>query len=234
MEIKGYLVFNGGDAFTPDSLDADRVWLRYLRQRHRKPRIIVLPVAATTQPQKAAYKAVSYFRRLGTFPDYKLITTPLRANTRSEYEILDKADAIVLTDGSAFDMIERIRDTHTGQILRRVVYRTAALMGTGASAMAMGAVYWFGREWVSGLGYAPHLAIVPHYNLFRMRFGPETLLADLPDGVTLVGIDEHTNLICQPDGLYAVSGKGRVTVYHDADTWREYRAEAQFAIEPPH
>jgi len=230
MEAKGLLVFNGGDAFTTDTRDADRIWLRHLRTKQHKPRVIVLPVAAVEKAQKVAYEATRYFKQMGTYSDYKLITSKLLANTRTEYEILDNVDAVVLTDGSAIDMIERLRGTHAEQALHRVLLRKAVIMGTGASAMAMGSVFWFGHEWLPGLALAPQLAILTHHNLFRMRFTPERLLADLPDGVTLIGIDQATTLIYHPDGTCEVVGRGNVTVYRSTDQLDDYASGTRFTL----
>jgi cyanophycinase-like exopeptidase len=232
---QGYLVLNGGDAFTPRNTDADRAWLRLIRgQRQHRPRLIALPIAATENHQKAAYEVVSYFRGMGTFPDYRLMTDRQTANTRAECEILDKVEAIVLTDGSAIDAVERLRDTLALDTLKRAVYeRKAVVMATAASAMALGAVHWFDNAWEPAVGVAPHLAILAHHNVARMRFSPERLLADLPDGVTLIGIDPVTTLICHPDDTYQVEGEGTVTVYRRVETQDEYGAGKTFEVSPP-
>src|SRR5690606_2104786 len=115
--------------------------------------------------------------------------------TAAEYEDLDNVDAVVLTDGSPFDMVETLRGTQTEAALRRLLERQAVLMATGASAMAIGNVFWFGGEWEPGLGIASHLAVLPHHNLVQMRLSPQRLLAALPEGVTLLGIDDATVVI---------------------------------------
>lgn len=232
---KGYLVFNGGDSFTPEMRGASRVWLRYVRseQSKRVPRVVVVPVAAMDKHQKIAYQTSQHFGRLNTKTDYKLITSQLLANTQSEYEVLDKVEVVVLTDGSAYDMIERMQGTHTEKALHALLERRAALVGTGASAMALGAVYWFGREWLPGLGIASHLAILPHYNVVGGRYTPERLLRDLPEGVTLMGVDQETYLICHPDGHYEVAGAGTVTVYHSTKNLRSYRRDSTFKLDTP-
>ncbi|MCD4684813.1 MAG: hypothetical protein K8S97_02615, partial [Anaerolineae bacterium] len=106
-------------------------------------------------------------------------------------------------------------------------------LGTGASAMALGAVYWFANEWLEGLGLAPHLAILPHHNLVAMRLSPERLLSNLPKGVTLIGIDQHTNLICHPDDSYEVAGAGEVTIYRSVNNQQVYHRNVRFTLAPP-
>ncbi len=233
---KGYLVFNGDADFTPDMRGATRVWLRYVRppqQSKRLPRVIVVPVAAMDKHQKVAYQVHQHFGRLNTKTDYRLINSQLLANTATEYEVLNKVEAVVLTDGSVYDMIERVQGTHTEKAFHEILNRRAALVAAGASAMALGVVYWFSGEWLPGLSVAPHLAIMPHHNVVRGRFTPERLLRDLPEGVTLIGVDQATYLICHPDDSYEVAGAGEVTVYHSATNQQTYHRNARFRLGPP-
>ncbi len=226
---KGYLVLNGGQAFVPESKEADRAWLKLLRGAH-SPRVAVVPVAAMEKHQRVADNATRYFSHLNTYAQHVMITNWHLANTETEYTVLDKVEAIVFTDGSPVDMIERLRGTHTEAALHRALMRKAAVMGTGASAMALGGVLWFAHEWMPGLALAPHLAFLAHHNLFRMRLTPDRLLAGLPDGVTLIGIDQTATLICHPDDTYQVVGQGGVCVYRSATQLDEYPAGSTFVL----
>lgn len=226
---KGYLVLNGGQAFVPESKETDRAWLKLLRGRHN-PRVVVVPVAAMEKHQRVADEVTRYFSRLNTYAQHVSITNWHTANTETEYTVLDKVEAIVFTDGSPVDMIERLRGTHTEAALHRALMRKAAVMGTGASAMALGGVLWFAHDWMPGLALAPHLAFLAHHNLFRMRLSPERLLAGLPEGVTLIGIDQTATLICHPDDTYQVVGQGGVCVYRSAAQLDEYPAGSTFAL----
>jgi cyanophycinase-like exopeptidase len=230
--VKGYLIFNGGEAFTPRSRMSDHIWLELIRGLHR-PRLVVVPVAAMEKHQRIADQTMRYFNHLGTFAQYSMIVDQRTANTALEYQVLDKVEAIVLTDGSPFEMIERLRGTHTEAALRRALERKAAVMATGASAMALGAVYWLANEWVPGLGLAPNLAILPQHDFARMRLSPERLLAGLPEGVTLIGVDQATALIGHPDGRYQIEGEGGVTVYRSVEHQDEVEAGKTFTLEPP-
>lgn len=233
--MQGYLVFNGGEAFTRETRPLDRTWLRLLRRDQRQnPRIAVLPTATIDKPQKAAYIATEYLNTLSAFAEYKLITHRQDAITPINYEILDKVDGIVLTDGSALDLVERLADTPAFAAMQRAVYeRTAAVVGVGASAMALGAVHWFGNTWEPGLALAPRLALVAHHNLVRMRLSPQRLLADLPDQVTLIGVDQVTALLAYPDGTFHVAGQGEVIVYRDVDHQDAYETGQTFTLDTP-
>jgi cyanophycinase-like exopeptidase len=229
QQTKGYLVLNGGEAFSPKSKESDHVWLQLVRTRSR-PRLIVVPVAAIDRHEQIAADVARHFGGLGTLAQYKLIVDQRTANTAVEYDALNKVEAIVLTDGSPIDMVERLRGTHAETALQNALARKAAVMATGASAMALCAVYWFANEWEPGLSLAPQLAILPHFNLVRMRLSAESLLADLPEGVTLIGIDQATTLVCNPDSTYQVLGAGSVTVYRSVEQQDEYAGGSSFAV----
>ncbi len=228
---KGYLVFNGGQAFVPESKEADRAWLRLLRGTH-SPRVVIVPVAAIEKHKRVAEQTARYFSRLNTFAEHVMITDQRTANTETEYAILDKVEAIVLPDGSPLDMVERLRGTHAEAALHRALLRKAAVMGTGASAMALGGVIWFAHEWLPALGLAPHLAILAHHDLFRMRLPPDRLLDGLPDGVTLIGVDQAATLIAHPDDTFQVVGQGGACVYRSATQLDDYPAGSTFSLAP--
>lgn len=230
--MKGTLILHGGDAFTPQNKQLHYDWLRLIRGEHR-PRVSVVPVAALKKPILTAQETSRYFHGVATFPDYAEITDQLSANTAANYSALDKTDAIVLTDGSPAYMIDQLRGTHTETVLHNILQRKAALFGVGASAMALGGIYWLDNTWEPGLAVAPHLAILPRYDIVRMRLSPERLLADLPDGVTLVGIEENTALVCHPEGYYSVLGGGTVTIVRGPDDEREHHSGHRFALDAP-
>lgn len=228
--MKGYAILNGGEPFSPRSKDSDHAWLQLIRPAQNRPRVMVVPAAVIGNPRRDADQVMRYFNLLGTFAEYKMIVDQQSANTESEYKELDKVDAIVLPDGSSIDMVERLQGTRAEAAMRRALERKAALMGTGGSAMALGATYWFANEWLPGLGILPHLAVLPYHNIMRMRLEPERLLEGFPEGVTLVGVDQATALLCRPDSTYEVLGQGTVTVYRSTEELIDYEAGSVFTL----
>lgn len=227
----GYLVLNGGEAFSTAARPLDSRWLQLIRRAHARPRVVVIPAADMSGTRRQADRVMRYFNNLGTFAEYTMITTRDAANSRADTLILDKVEGLVLLDGSALDMVERLRGTKTEAALRRALEeRKGVVMAAGAGAMALGAVYWLGGQWEPGLGIAPQLALVPHHNLVQMRLTPETLLADLPQNVTLLGIDDLTYVTWTPDNTYEVSGRGEVTVYRSVAQQDVYRDGATFSL----
>lgn len=228
--MRGYLVLNGGEAFTAPARSLDSAWLGLIRREHARPRVVVIPAADMSGTRREADRVMRYFNNLGTFAEYAMLTSQLAANTPGEMDILDKVEGLVLLDGSAIDMVERLQDTRTEAALRRALDRKAVVMATGAGAMALGRVFWMGGAWEPGLGLAPQLAIIPHHALVQMRLSPERLLAELPAGVTVVGIDDLTYVTWTPEDTYSVSGRGEVTVYRSADQQDTYRDGATFSL----
>jgi cyanophycinase-like exopeptidase len=111
-----------------------------------------------------------------------------------------------------------------------VTFASAAALALGAMAVPVYEVYKVGEEarWVEGLdllgALGLHVALVPHYDnaeggTHDTRFsylGEERLARlehDLPEGVFVLGVDEHTALCLDLDaGTAVVAGNGGVTV----------------------
>ncbi len=232
MTRKGYVILNGGEAFRAEMRAADRVWVEMVRGKHR-PRALVLPIAAMEKHQKLAYEVTRYVRGLGVHADYKLVTNRSEADARDTYQTLDKVEIIILTDGSPSRVVDELRGTHTEKVLRQALLRKAAVYAAAASAMALCERYWFARAWSVGLGLLPGVALLPHHNVVAGRLSPSRLLAELPEGVTLLGLDQRTNLIWRPDDVFEVRGQGQATFYRSAEAQERYGDGETFTL-PTH
>ncbi|HEX3054019.1 MAG TPA: hypothetical protein VHP83_25415 [Aggregatilineaceae bacterium] len=227
----GYLVLHGGDAYNSQNKNLDHLVLQLIRRGRERVRLVVIPAAAIKNPEKEALDAVHYYKNLGTYPDYKMFIDQASANVQAEVDVLDKVEVIVLTDGSPIDTVERLKGTKVEAALRRAIEeRKGEVIAAGASAMAMGGVYWLDGEWEPGIGIAPHLAILTHHEHAQMRLDPERLLEKLPEGITLIGVDELTALICNPDGSYSAAGQGEVVVYRSVEQQDVYQAGQNFTL----
>ncbi len=118
------------------------------------------------------------------------------------------------------------------------VFASAAALTLGSHTVPVYEVYKVGEEpeWRPGLGVLEKVtgiraAVVPHWNNNEggnhdTRFcylGADRLTgleADLPDGVGILGVDEHTALLIDPDaGTAVVDGRGSVTArYRGVET----------------
>jgi hypothetical protein len=129
-----------------------------------------------------------------------------------------------------------------------VVTASAATIAVGALALPVYEIYKVGADlhWQPGLNllapYGLSIVFVPHWNnaeggadldTSRCYMGQaryDQLVAMLPVGQTVVGIDEHTGLVLDLAGGQAeVLGKGGVTVMRDGGV-RYYPRRERFAL----
>jgi cyanophycinase len=92
----------------------------------------------------------------------------------------------------------------------------AVVAGSSAGAMVLcdPMVDPRGGAFTLGLALVGQLAVIPHHDTWPAHKEKRTL--DLaPAGLPIVGIDERTALIRNPDGGWASSGAGDVTVFLD-------------------
>ncbi len=120
-----------------------------------------------------------------------------------------------------------------------LVLASAATVAAGSHCLPVYEIYKSGEDihWKSGLDlfrpFGISLTFVPHWNnseggadldTSRCFMGQERfrrLLAMLPSGVTVVGIDEQTSLVLDlSKGVCRVMGRGGVTVLHDGQERR--------------
>jgi cyanophycinase-like exopeptidase len=134
--------------------------------------------------------------------------------------------ALRVWDGSGID-------AEVADVVRRggaAVFASAAALTLGSHTVPVYEVYKVGEEpvWRAGLGILERVAgivaaVVPHWDNneggnhdTRFCYLGETRLerleSELPDGVGVLGVDEHTALLIDPEaGLATIDGRGTVT-----------------------
>lgn len=215
--MAGILALVGGDEFRPDCVPVDRALLEPLGQAAR---VAILPTAAAGEnPGKAARNGVRHFTELGARPQAVMVVDKESANDPVLAGPLNDFNLIYLTGGSPTHLLESLRGTRTLEAMQDVLARGGVLVGSSAGAMAMGARCWgFGDGWLEGWGLVPGVAVIPHHASLAARWGAENMRRDLPDEVTLLGIDEATAAYGDGAGAWRVVGPGQVTVYPAGDT----------------
>jgi hypothetical protein len=164
------------------------------------------------------------------------------------------ADLIVLGAGSPTYAARQLRSTVTWDTAIAAHLAGASFFLASAAAIAAGTrslpvyeIYKVGEDlhWNDGLGlfelYGLRLAVVTHWDNTEGGAGLDTsraymgaarfreLLALLPGGITVVGIDEHTALCVDPRAATAqVVGRGGVTVLRDGA--RTFGAGSSFSL----
>lgn len=188
-------------------------------------------------------------RRRGTYysPDNPKILTPLLS-----------ADLIFMGPGSPTYAVRQLRDSLAWEISiarhrsgSALIFASAATIAISSCALPVYEIYKVGEDlhWKEGLNffglYGLSLVLIPHWNnndggsdldtsycfMGASRF--TKLMRMLPPGTTVIGIDELTALIIEPEiGECSVIGNGSVTLLnidhlHTEDTkyrrkWSSY------------
>lgn len=194
-----------------------------------RPRVAILPTAAYPDGeavfQRWAALGVSHFAGLGAEVEPVLVRDRQGADDPSAAQAIGEADLVYLSGGKPAYLLEALSGSAVGRALAAAHARGAALAGCSAGAMALAGFAFdfrvrlmpFPLRWESGLGFAPGLSVVPHYDAW-----PEPLSAliafQAPRGSVVLGIDEDTAVVGR-DGGWQVHGASRVTV------WRGRRRE---------
>ena len=95
----------------------------------------------------------------------------------------------------------------------------SSLAGCSAGAMVLSAEIPHFRlsrkEPTRGFNLLPNIRVIPHFDKF-FKWIPDSaakIMLQVPDGITLIGIDENTALIKRSDSIsWNVSGQGKVRI----------------------
>ena len=168
-------------------------------------------------------------RNLPESPDNPAIVAPLL-----------QADMIFMGPGSPTYAVRQLKNSLAWQILlarhalgAALVFASAGVVAVGSYALPVYEIYKAGEDlhWKDGLDlfgiYGLSLVLIPHWNnreggaevdtsrcfMGRERFN--RLVRELPPGQTILGIDENTALLMNPQaGTGQVLGAGEVTWIH--------------------
>ena len=125
--------------------------------------------------------------------------------------------------------LETLQGSQLMSALQEALDRGAIWAGSSAGAMVMGSVMRRPRvnEWVTGLGIAEGICVLPHHEHSKPPEVAEQIQERLSDDLTVLGIDAQTGCLGAP-GNWRVVGAGKVTVYRQ-DGWQVYEAGQTFA-----
>lgn len=186
----------------------------------RAPRYVQLATAAA--PEGA--KSLGRWHQLGKQQADRLGVEQVVVDVRTRDDAenptfaaaLEGAGLIYLSGGNPAYLAETLRDTAVWRAIVAAHALGAAVAGCSAGAMALSD--WAPRirdlnsEQPTGLGLVPHVRVIPHFDTMPSRV-PDVLrnaLLRLPDGTTLLGIDEDTALV---GGPHEWEVKGRQSVW---------------------
>ena len=227
--MAGSVILSGGNDFSPEGNALVKAVLSLARQPD--PRLIVVPVAATDNPRRAARNSTGAFSALGAKAEPVLIADAATANDPTESAPLESAHIVYLTDGNPLDAVTILAGSEALAKLGRAWQRGVVLAASGAAAMALCDLYWDSGVWEKGLGLLKGIVVLPHHEFLAGRFSAARLRQDLPAGYLILGLDNAMGVII--DGQQAsVVGPEAVTVYR-AEGEQEYADGDRFDLDAP-
>jgi cyanophycinase len=182
--------------------------------------VVVVPAAAAFEhPDKVGLRAGEYFESLGV----KCRVLPVLHRAEAEdgriAESVRRAKFVYLCDGSPLHLRSVLKDSALWDALLGAYHGGAALAASGAGATLVGdpMVDPRGGAYTVGLGLVPNLAVFPYHGTAAEHMR-ERSIDLLPAAAKLVGIDEETALVRDPDGGWRVAGAGVVSLYEGRST----------------
>ena len=224
--MAGLIALVGGDEFRRYCVDMDREILAATGKD--QARVVVLPTANVNGPVKAAHDGVTHFSGLGGNGQPLMILEQDQANDPGMVERISGADVIYFTGGNPTHLLETLQNSQLlGRILK-AVDSGAILAGSSAGAMVMGSVMRRPRadEWVTGLGIAEGICVLPHHERSNPDQVAEQIQERLSEFLTVLGIDAQTACLGS-EGNWRVTGHGKVTVYRQ-EGWQQFEAGETF------
>jgi len=214
----------GGEEFRVGCEEMDREIMRASGQD--PARVVVIPTAAVTGPEKAANDGVRHFSGLGGDAESLMVLDRHHADDAGLAESLAGAGVIYFTGGSPDHLLTTLRDSRLWQAILEAVDQGAVLAGSSAGAMVLGALMRRPRlgGWVDALGVTPGLAVLPHHESSDPAQTSSQLQSQTSGSLTVLGIDARTGCLGRP-GNWRVVGSGKVTVYQGA-SWQVYDSGA--------
>jgi cyanophycinase len=222
----GPLALVGSGEYTPAMESTDRFLLDQIGRRNTA-RVMVIPTASaleTGAPERWNRMGVEHFTALGAQVEPQLLLTRDDAHDPQIVAALHTADLCYFSGGDPQYLVEALSDTPAWEAIRAGHAGGAVLAGCSAGAMMLGGYTLAIRElirgqspqWLPALGLLPHIAVMPHFDRVAQFVGEElfqAIVASAPAGITLIGVDEDTALVCDTAGSWRVMGRQRVTIF---------------------
>jgi len=181
--------------------------------------VLVLPSAAAFEhPERVGERAAAYFESMGAKVRAPLVLRRADAEEPKLAATVRKAKFVYVADGSPLHLRSVLKGSALYEAILAAYHGGAvvAASGAGATLLCDPMVDPRGGAYTVGLGMIADLAVFPYHGTAADHLR-ERSIDLLPLSATLVGIDEETALIRDPEGTWRVAGAGKVTVYVDRD-----------------
>lgn len=175
-----------------------------------KARVVLLPTASGREANGPTYwnnLGLNHFTALGV-KDIRAthIIDAASASDPEQLALLRDADFYYFSGGDPQQIIHSMQHSPSWEIIASAYEHGAVLAGCSAGAMAFGGNTISIRQmmqsghsaWASALSIVPQLVVFPHFDRmanFISKVVFQGLINTLPDGRSIVGVDENTALV---------------------------------------
>ena len=180
--------------------------------------VLVLPTAAAFEnPKRSVDFARRYFEDLGGRVTGLMALGRTEADDEANARIVRDARFVYIGGGSPLHLRSVLKGSRLWEALLEGWRDGAVLAASSAGAMVLcdPMVDPRGGAYTVGLGLLANLSVFPHHDTAPAHLR-ERSVELRPEGATLVGLDEQTALIRDPEGSWRVAGLGVATLYGPA------------------
>ena len=180
--------------------------------------VLVLPTAAAFEnPGRAVETAGRYFEELGANVSGLMVLGRTDAEDDTNAAVVRSSRFVYIGGGSPMHLRSVLKGSRLWEALLEIWRDGAVLAASSAGAMVLcdPMVDPRGGAYTVGLGLLANMPIFPHHDTAPAHL-KERSMELRPEGAVLVGVDEQTALIRDPDGSWRVAGQGSVTLYGPA------------------
>lgn len=210
--MAGLLALVGGGEWR-DGCDFDRDLL----EASGGEEVLVVPTAAAYEhPDRAVEAATRWFGELGAKVRGLPVLTRADAVDPANAAPIRDARLVYLASGSPMHLRSVLKDSPVWEAIVDVWQDGTVLAGSAAGAMVLcdPMVDPRGGALTLGLGLIGPLAVIPNHDEWSEDKERRTLKI-APSALPIVGIDQRTALLREPDGTWRSAGAGQVRVFLD-------------------
>jgi cyanophycinase len=202
-------------------------------------RVLIAPLASAPEGDDVfaswAAKGLDHYGRLGVPAQVLPLKTREDAARPEVVALLDDASLVFFSGGNPWYLARTLRDTPLCRRLWERIDDGLAYAGCSAGVACLTERTYdsgtddFDEVFKPGLGYATGVLFGPHWDVIDTWIpgARDAIVASLPEGETLVGIDERTALVGDGE-RWTVHGRAGVHVYDG--TWAEHTAGSSFTL----
>jgi cyanophycinase len=181
--------------------------------------VVILPTAAAYEhPGRVAATAAAWFESLGAKTSPVFAVDRPGAHDAANVAAVRSASFVYLSDGSPMHLRSVLMRSPLWDALVAAWHDGAVLAGSAAGAMVLcdPMVDPRGGAFTVGLGLIGQIGLVPRLDTWTDDKLHRTLQL-APAGLPVIGVDQRTAVLRDPDGTWRAEGVGDVTVWLDRD-----------------